>query len=110
MGAASRKRAATGLSNIDRKGITSRWISLSKTLSDSDRARAMRRVCPVIEIDMEALMRRKGNVGLLKSYGTSTDLNAQCHAPIPLVQVVSVTELGGGRRREKHERSPGKSN
>ena len=59
-------------------GIWSRWRALSKTLSDSNRTGVLRKYGPVIEINMEALMLRRGKEnGYLKSRGISPESEKQ---------------------------------
>ena len=59
-------------------GVWSRWRDLSKTLSVSDRTGIMRKYGPVIEINMEALMLRRGKQNWYqKSRGISTESEKQ---------------------------------
>ena len=67
--------------NIGSKGILSRWRTLSKGLSNSDRTGFLRRRGPVIEVHVEALMRRKGKKnGRLKPEMVSPELESQPRA------------------------------
>ena len=59
-------------------GVWSRWRDLSKTLSGSDKTGIMRKYGPVIEINMEALMLRRGTKNWRqKSRGISLESGKQ---------------------------------
>ena len=81
IGAASGYRAVACPSNVGPKGRWSRWRDLVKTLPDSNRTGLLRRIGPVIEISVEALMKRKGmKNGRQKPEMVSTELDAQPRA------------------------------
>ena len=72
--------AATCPTNVGSLGVLSRWRAVCKTLSDVDRTGILRQSGPVIEINMEALVRCEEKIRRQKSHGTSKELGAQRNA------------------------------
>ena len=80
MGTAKGSVAETYPTNAGSMGLLSRWRAVCKTLSDVDRTGIVRRSGPVLEFNLEALVRCEEKVRRQKSHGTSTELGAQRNA------------------------------
>ena len=80
MGTAKGSVAETYPTNAGSMGILSRWRAVCKTLSAVDRTGIVRRSGPVLEFNMEALVRAEEKIRRQKSHGTSPELGAQQNA------------------------------